>query len=339
MKPQRRARSAPSAWWVAGVPKARAEGSPLPESDGENNPVPMPEPETLPVPRPKRPATKPQPKTPKVKTKVHMPRKTKRCRSINVTDDVDDDTEATSEDPVSPDDHWVSKLTGVDLGPFRPGVLAMETVAAAANPTNTPAMVSGGLGEPDPRNKKMHRFFSNWLEENMKRGLPAGVYSYQPEVTSGLMYPYKRVDNVVYLLDRPEKRYIIVEYDPYEHKQNGLVEDVFRINWFKNARFKEGKVYVVRLNPSMYHHKDGMKAEPPPQARLAKLLQLLRFIYESAVGEESNVVKCYYLYYSYSRLQQFKGKVACELQEVERDVMYCLSFASHENPAYLQPAE
>ena len=61
--------------------------------------------------------------------------------------------------------------------------------------------------------------------------------------------------------------FLIVEYDPYEHKQNGLVEDVFRINWFKNARFKEGKVYVVRLNPSMYHHKDGMKAGPPLQAR------------------------------------------------------------------------
>ena len=173
----------------------------------------------------------------------------------------------------------------------------------------------------------------------MRSVLPAGVYSYQPEVTSGLMYPYKRVDNVVYLLDRPEKRYIIVEYDPYEHKQNGLVEDVFRINWFKNARFKEGKVYVVRLNPSMYHHKDGMKAGTPLRARLAKLLQLLKFIYEIAVGEESSVVKCYYLYYSYSRLQQFRGKVACEFTEVERDVMYCLSFTSHDNPAYLQPAE
>jgi hypothetical protein len=118
-----------------------------------------------------------------------------------------------------------------------------------------------------------------------------------------------------------------------------LVEDVFRINWFKNARFSQGKVYVIRLNPSMYSHKDGMLSFPPMKVRLAKLLQLLRFLYEGAVGEDPGTVKCYYLYYSYSRLQQFRSKVACELQEVERDVMYCLSFRSHENPAYLQHAE
>jgi hypothetical protein len=183
---------------------------------------------------------------------------------------------------------------------------AALAAAAADNPTNTPAaaaMVSGGLGEPDPRNRKMHAFFAQWLEQDLQPALPAGKYSYQAEVKSGLIYSYKRVDNVVYLLDRAEKRYVIVEYDPFEHKQNGLVEEVFRINWFKNARFSQGKVYVIRLNPSMYSHKDGMLSFPPMKVRLAKLLQLLRFLYEGAVGEDPGTVKCYYLYYSYSRLQ------------------------------------
>jgi len=39
----------------------------------------------------------------------------------------------------------------------------------------------------------------------------AGSFSYRAEVRSGLGYPYKQVDNVVYLLD------------PIEHKCNGLM--------------------------------------------------------------------------------------------------------------------
>ena len=118
--------------------------------------VPMPEPETLPSPKPKAPVVlKPKTKISKPKTKSSKPRKPRRHRTIQITDDVDDETEAASGDPVTPDDQWVSKLTCVDLGPFRPGVLAVEAAAAAAaNPTNIPAMVSGGLGEPDPRNKR-----------------------------------------------------------------------------------------------------------------------------------------------------------------------------------------
>ena len=169
MKPQRRNRTAPSAWWVgAGASKAqKEESSPsVPEPETASPPVPMPEPETLPAPKPKSaPAIlKPKAKLSKAKSK---PKPRRRRRTINVTDDVDDETEVTSEDPITPDDHWISKLTGVDLGPFRPGVLAVEA-AAAANPTNTPAMVSVGLGGPDPRNKRMHRFFSEWLEGNMR---------------------------------------------------------------------------------------------------------------------------------------------------------------------------
>ena len=135
MKPQRRNRVVPSAWWVAGASKAQTEDSPpsvsVPEAG--SSPVPMPEPETLPSPKPKAPVVlKPKTKISKPKNKSSKPRKPRRHRTIQITDDVDDETEAASEDPVTPDDQWVSKLTGVDLGPFRPGVLAVE--AAASQP-------------------------------------------------------------------------------------------------------------------------------------------------------------------------------------------------------------
>jgi hypothetical protein len=120
--------------------------------------------------------------------------KTKR-KAIAVADDLTsgDETEPCSEDPITPDDVLQSKLSADSRGPIRPGVLAMDaTLAAAAadNPTNTPAaaaaaMVSGGLGEPDPRNRKMHAFFAQWLQQNLQRALPPGKYSYQAEVKSG----------------------------------------------------------------------------------------------------------------------------------------------------------
>ena len=42
----------------------------------------------------------------------------------------------------------------------------------------------------------------------------------------------------------------MIEVDPLEHRTDGLVEDVFRINCFYNARFEGGKLYVLRVNPS-----------------------------------------------------------------------------------------
>ena len=163
-----------------------------------------------------------------------------------------------------------------------------------------------------------------------------GMYNYRAELKSGLSYPYKRVDNVVYLLDRPQKRYVVIEVDPLEHRVNGLVEDVFRVNWFYNARFAGGKLYVLRVNPSQYEHADGMVADPPLRERLRRVLQLLKFVHEKAVGEDCSVIRCYYLYYSAARLAQFKGKVTCELMEVERDVLQCLSFKPHGDPDYLK---
>jgi hypothetical protein len=179
-------------------------------------------------------------------------------------------------------------------------------------------------------------FFRQWMQRNLGRVLAAGSFSYWPEVRSSMGFPYKQVDNVVYLLDRPLKRYVVVELDPIEHKRNGLMEDVFRINWFCNERFLGSKVYVVRLNPSAYEHADGMLANPPLKERLKRVLRLLKFLQQTAVGEDCGVVRCYYLYYSASRLQQFNSRVACELLEVEHDVLHCLSFRPHSNPDYLQ---
>lgn len=144
-------------------------------------------------------------------------------------------------------------------------------LAAAVNPTNTPADRSG----QQVGTKNLHAYFRGWMERNLGKVLVVGSYSYRAEVRSGLSYPYKQVDNVVYLLDRPEKRYVIVELDPIEHKRNGLVEDLFRINWFCSERFVGSKVYVVRLNPSQYEHADGMVANPPLKERLKRVLQLL----------------------------------------------------------------
>lgn len=206
---------------------------------------------------------------------------------------------------------------------------------AVANPTNTPAQ-GNQLQVSFHSTKQLHAFFQAWLQRNLSKVLPMGMFNYRAELKSGMSFPYKRVDNVVYLLDRPQKRYVVIEVDPLEHRANGLVEDVFRVNWFYNARFAGGKLYVLRVNPSQYEHADGMVADPPLRERLRRVLQLLKFVYEKAVGEDCSVIRCYYLYYSAARLAQFKGKVACELMEVERDVLQCLSFKPHGDPDYLK---
>jgi hypothetical protein len=205
---------------------------------------------------------------------------------------------------------------------------------AASNPTNTPA--GTGKRQVGSGTKHLHAFFREWMQRNLCKVLAAGSFSYRAEVRSGLSYPYKQVDNVVYLLDRPSKRYVIVELDPIEHKRNGLMEDLFRINWFCGERFGGQKVYVIRLNPSTYEHADGMLADPPLKDRLSRVLGLVRFLQQQAAGRDCGVVRCYFLYYSVARLQQFKSKVACQFVEVERDVLYCLSFRPHANPDYLK---
>ncbi len=78
-----------------------------------------------------------------------------------------------------------------------------------------------------------------------------------------------------------------------------------------------------------------MLADPALSDRLAKLSQLLSFLSEQAYGTECSVIRCFYLFYSVSRLQHFRHKLGCELLEVQRDVLYCLSFKPGANPSYL----
>lgn len=111
-----------------------------------------------------------------------------------------------------------------------------STPPAAANPTNTPANGSSlnqvGI---NASTKQLHAFFRQWMERNLPKVPAPGSFSYRAEVRSGLSYPYKQVDNVVY---------------PLEHRRNGLMEDLFRINWFCSERFRGSKVYVIRVNPA-----------------------------------------------------------------------------------------
>jgi len=77
-------------------------------------------------------------------------------------------------------------------------------------------------------------------------------------------------------------------------------EDLFRINWF------------------------------------CSVARLIGFLQAKAAGRDCGAVRCYYMYYSVGRLQQFRSRVACQFVEVERDVLYCLSFRPHANPDYLR---
>lgn len=79
-----------------------------------------------------------------------------------------------------------------------------------------------------------------------------------------------------------------------------------------------------------------MLANPPLRDRLRRVSGLIGFLQEQAAGRDCRVVRCYYLYYSAARLQQFRSRVACQFVEVEKDVLHCLSFRPHANPDYLR---
>ncbi len=94
--------------------------------------------------------------------------------------------------------------------------------------------------------RHLHKFLQQWLQINLPHALPHGLFQHRAELRSGLQNPHKRADNIVYLLNRQRPRYIMIELDPLEHRGNGLVEDVFRVNWFYNARFSGGKLYALK---------------------------------------------------------------------------------------------
>ncbi len=176
-----------------------------------------------------------------------------------------------------------------------------------------------------------------WLEQNLKEIFPQGGAALRGELRSTGSGVHKRADAVLFLSNWPAyKRYVLLELDDNEHKRVGLVEDIFRVNWFVNARFPgQQKVYVVRLNPDAYELSDGQLVhEPPLEQRLQRLAAVLRHVY-GLRNPPAGYVRITYLYYSPDRLRSLLHRAGCTLSTVERDIEYTLVYKPHEDPGYL----
>ncbi len=158
----------------------------------------------------------------------------------------------------------------------------------------------------------------------------------QAEVKTTRSGLHKRADAVVYLSNwQQHKRYVLLELDDREHRRVGLVEDIFRVNWIVNARFRGGKVYVVRLNPDDYELSDGQHVQGPTfEQRLHRLARVLRHLYDLR-NPPAGYVRIIYLYYSPDRLAALLHRAGCTLSEVEKDVEYTLVYRPHADPGYL----
>jgi hypothetical protein len=97
-------------------------------------------------------------------------------------------------------------------------------------------------------------FLGPWLRLNMGAMFPGGGVEVREELRSTSYGLHKRADAVLYMTNVPGcVRYVLLEADNNEHKRLGLVEDIFRVNWFVNEWFPGGKVYVVvRVNLDGY---------------------------------------------------------------------------------------
>lgn len=144
------------------------------------------------------------------------------------------------------------------------------------------------------------------------------------------------MDAVIYLKNIAAcKRYLLLEMDNGEHARRELIEDVFKVNWMANARFRGKKVYVVRLNPDSYQLSDGeVTSEPSFAARLQRLARVVRCVYDQT-NTDARHIRVFYLYYSPDRLQVFLHRSGCRLSTVEADVEYSLVYQAHEDPGYL----
>jgi hypothetical protein len=143
------------------------------------------------------------------------------------------------------------------------------------------------------------------------------------------------MDNVLYLHNRAEKRYLVVELDDSEHKRKGLVEDMFWVNWVYNDRFRGGKLYVLRVNPDSYRLADGEVVSVGLEERLARVWRCVRAVYDMPGDSGKDYVRVMYLYYTHDRVQAFAGKAGVVLEEVEKDVEYSVRFKPHPDPAYM----
>ncbi len=57
-----------------------------------------------------------------------------------------------------------------------------------------------------------------------------------------------------------------------------MVDDIFRVNWIVNARFRGGKVYVVRLNPDTYELSGEQHVQGPTLVH--RLALVFRHLYD-----------------------------------------------------------
>jgi len=147
--------------------------------------------------------------------------------------------------------------------------------------------------------------------------LPPGTWSHRAEVKTSGMPPYKRMHNVVYMLNRGVHRSVVVEVDGREPKGLGLMEDVFGVNWACNSRFNGGKVYVIRLNVDPYKCRDAFMWDVPLEQHLQWLLYVPRMYRQESV--ECGRVRLHYLFHSWDRLECFRDcREACTVFEVWR---------------------
>jgi hypothetical protein len=205
--------------------------------------------------------------------------------------------------------------------------------AAAAAPAARRQQVGRGRGG----RRRRHAFLGLWLERNLPALFPGGGVSVRCELRSDAAGPHTRVDAALYLTNLPAcKRYVVLELDDDQHRRRGLIDDLFRINWFVNARFGGGKVYVVRLNPDPYELADGeLVAGPPLPERLARLARVLRHIHSALTTTDATYVRVIYLYYSPARLAGLLHRAGCTLSTIEADVEYSLAYRCHADPGYL----
>lgn len=193
-------------------------------------------------------------------------------------------------------------------------------------------------GGAQPRRSRA--FLAPWLQLNSAAIFPEGGVTWRTEARSGLSGPCKRADAVLYMDNLPAcRRYVVLELDDREHRRIGVVEDLFRANWYINARFPGSKAYVVRLNVDGYELSDGERVRGPSlRRRMERLAAVLSRLYMQTTTR-ADYVRVVYLYYSPDRLAELLDRRGCRLSTVEQDVEYTLAFRPHQDPGYLQRLE
>ncbi len=126
----------------------------------------------------------------------------------------------------------------------------------------------------------------------------------------------------------------MLEADDNEHRRLGLVEDIFRLNWFINERFSSREarcMCVVRVNLDGYELGDGRRVEGPPlRERLARTARVLEHLY-SLDGTDAGYVRTLYLYYLSDRFKALVQQAGCSVRAIEADVEHSVVYRPHED--------